>query len=98
MDDRRCLTMSRKELNRLQTLSRVLERRLTRAQAAEQPGLGLRQVERLCRRLRLEGAQGLISRQRGRPSNQKLPDSLRVHALSLVLAQYADFGPTLAAE
>jgi len=49
MDDRGTLTMSRKELNGLQVLNRVLERRLTQPQAAEQLGLGLRQVERLCR-------------------------------------------------
>ena len=98
MDDRGTLTMSGKELNRLQILGRVLERRLTQAKAAEQLGLSLRQVERLCRKLRLEGADGLVSKKRGRASNRKLPDSLREHALSLVLAQYVDFGPTLAAE
>lgn len=98
MDDRGTLTMSGKELNRLQILGRVLERRLTQAKAAEQLGLSLRQVERLCRKLRLEGPDGLVSKKRGRASNRKLPDSLREHALSLVLAQYVDFGPTLAAE
>ena len=36
MDEARFLTMSRKELNRLEILGRVLERRLTQAQAAEQ--------------------------------------------------------------
>ena len=98
MDDRGTLTMSRKELHRLEILGRVLERRLTQAKAAEQLGLSLRQVERLCRKLRLEGPDGLVSKKRGRPGNRKLPDSLREHALSLVLAQYVDFGPTLAAE
>ena len=38
MDDPGCLTMSAKELNRLEVLRRVLERRLTQAQAAEQLG------------------------------------------------------------
>jgi hypothetical protein len=56
MDEARFLTMSRKELNRLEILGRVLERRLTQVQAAEQLGLGVRQVERLCRKLRVEGA------------------------------------------
>ena len=46
MDETGCLTMSRKELNRLEILRRVLERRLTQAKAAEQLGLGVRQVER----------------------------------------------------
>jgi hypothetical protein len=57
MDDTGCLAMSVKELNRLEILSRVLERRLTQTQAADQLGLGVRQVERLCRKLRIEGPQ-----------------------------------------
>ena len=52
--------MSRKELNRLQILNRVLERRLTQSKAAEQLGLSLRQIERLCRKLRLEGPDGRL--------------------------------------
>ena len=55
MDKPGYLTMSSKELNRLEVLRRVLERRLTPAQAAEQLGLGIRQIERLSRRLRIEG-------------------------------------------
>ncbi|MBW2245435.1 MAG: helix-turn-helix domain-containing protein, partial [Deltaproteobacteria bacterium] len=45
MDDAGCLTMSAKELNRLEILGRVLERRLTQTQAAQQLGLSVRQVE-----------------------------------------------------
>jgi transposase len=98
MDELGTLTMSAKELNRLEILGRALERRLTQAQAAEQLGLSLRQVERLCRKLRLDGRQGLVSKKRGRPSHRKLPAALRERALSLVRSRYADFGPTLAAE
>ncbi len=98
MDELGTLTMSTKELNRLEILGRVLERRLTQRQAAEQLDLSVRQVERLCRRLRLKGRQGLISKKRGRPSNRKLPVVLRERALALIQSRYADFGPTLAAE
>jgi hypothetical protein len=98
MDDARTLTMSANELNRLEILGRVLERRLTQSQAAEQLGLSVRQAERLCRKLRLGGRQALVSKKRGRPSNRKLPEALRERALALVLSRYADFGPTLAAE
>ena len=38
MDELGTLTMSAKELNRLEILGRVLERRLTQSQAAEQLG------------------------------------------------------------
>ena len=90
--------MSAKELNRLEVLGRVLERRLTQAQAAGQLGLSVRQAERLCRKLRLEGPQGLVSKKRGRASNRRLPGELREHALGLVQSRYGDFGPTLASE
>jgi hypothetical protein len=38
------------------------------------------------------------SKQRGRPSNNRLPEAYRDLALSLVRERCADFGPTLAAE
>ncbi|MCZ6822702.1 MAG: helix-turn-helix domain-containing protein, partial [Deltaproteobacteria bacterium] len=98
MDSARTLTMSAQELDRLEVLGRVVERRLTQRQAAEQLGLSLRQVERLCRALRQQGASGLVSRKRGRPSNRKLPAAVREHALALVRTHYADFGPTFACE
>ena len=98
MDGARTWTMSAKGLDRFEVLGRVIERRLTQRQAAEQLGLSLRQVERLCRALRSDGAGGLVSRKRGRPSNRKLPGAVREHALDLVRARYADFGPTLACE
>ena len=98
MDDTGCLTMSAKELNRLEILGRVLERRLTQTQAAQQLGLSVRQVERLCRKLRVEGPRGLVSQKRGRVSNRRLPSELRERTLLLVQSCYSDFGPTLAAE
>ncbi len=98
MDKMEILTMSSKELNRLEILGRVLERRLTQVQAAEQLGLGVRQVERLCRKLRVEGPPGLVSKKRGRESNRKFPNGMRERSLGLVQSRYHDFGPTLAAE
>jgi hypothetical protein len=98
MTDAGTVTMSAKELDRLEVLGRVIERRLTQRQAAEQLGLSERQVRRLCRALGEQGAGGLVSRKRGRPSNRKLPVAVRDEALALVRARYADFGPTLAGE
>jgi hypothetical protein len=90
--------MSARELDRLEVLSRVAERRLTQRRAAEQLGLSERQVRRLCRALGQRGAAGLVSRKRGRPSNRKLPAAVRDAAVALVRELYADFGPTLAGE
>ncbi len=77
MKDAGNLTMSTRELDRLEIIGRVLERRLTQCTAAEQLGLSLRQVERLCRAFRSYGAAGLVSRKRGRRSNRKLAAALR---------------------
>jgi len=45
-----------------------------------------------------QGAAGLASRKRERPSNRKLPAAVRDQALTLVRERDADFGPTLAGE
>jgi transposase len=69
-----------------------------RWRAAERLGVSRRQIERLAERYRNEGAIGLVSRQRGKPSHNQLPQGLAGRALSLIRERYADFGPTLACE
>ena len=88
------LTMG--ELDRLQIMTRVAERRLTRRRAAGLLGLSERQVRRLFGRFRRAGPAGLASRRRGRPSNRRLAEATRDRALSLLREHYADFGPTFA--
>jgi hypothetical protein len=92
------LTMSREELDRAEWMLRIHERRTTQAKAAAHLGLSVRQVERLYRAYKAGGAAALLSKKRGRPSAQRLPDVLRTHALALVREKYGDFGPTLACE
>jgi len=98
MKDAETLTMSTQELARLEIIGHVSERRMTQRKASEQLGLSLRQVERLCRAYRADGATGLISRRRGRASNHKLDSALREQTVDLLRRRYADFGPTLACE
>src|ERR687883_1777563 len=90
--------MSKAELSRVDTLARVERGELPVADAAPLLGLSGRQVFRLLARFRAEGAAGLASRRRGRPSNRRLPAAVREAALAAVRERYADFGPTLAAE
>jgi hypothetical protein len=92
------VVMSRSELSRVETLAQVEDGRLPVAQAAALLGLSARQVFRLLGRFRADGAPGLASRRRGRPSNRRLPDEVRAAALTVVRERYADFGPTFAAE
>ena len=44
------------------------------------------------------GAEGLLLKRRGKPSNRAYPQALREHAMALVHAYYRDLAPTLAAE
>lgn len=90
--------MSDKELNRVNVIHAVCEKRLRRRDAASQPELNERQVQRLVNRYRESGAAGLAHGHRGKPGNHCLPESFKLHVLALVHHYYPDFGPTLAAE
>src|SRR5947209_18373215 len=61
--------MSDGELTRLELLRDLDQRRLTVETTAQLLGLERRQVFRLLKAYRSEGATGLISRRRGRPSS-----------------------------
>jgi hypothetical protein len=92
------MSMSTQEFGRLEVLLGVLSGRLRIADASRLIGVCRRQVLRLLCGLRQDGAASLISKRRGRPSNNRLPTAVRELAVSLVRERYADFGPTLAAE
>lgn len=92
------LVMSHGELSRYDTLMRVDRGELRVDDAAALLGLKRRQVFRLLDRMRREGAEGLISRKRGLPSNRRHSDALREQILTIVREHYHDFGPTLARE
>lgn len=92
------LTLSDTELNKLEIIRDVdLERMPARA-AAVVLGVSERQVWRLLRAYRARGAGGLISGKRGRPSNRRTPFDVREAVMTVVRSNYADFGPTFAAE
>lgn len=92
------ITMSMREIDRFKTIQAVVDGNLKPGLAAQRLGLTARQVQRLVRRFCDDGAAGLISRQRGRPSNHQLPADLADAAMRIVRQRYADFGPTLACE
>ena len=90
-------TLSTREMDRLQVVLRIADRRLTQTAGAKILGISDRQMRRICQRFAQQGAAGLESKRRGQ-SNRRLPVELRKEALALVRARYADFGPTLAQE
>lgn len=96
--DRETVAMSHQELDRVGVIRKVVDGELVQREAAHQLGLSVRQVKRLVRAFRAQGAAGLVSRHRGRPSNNRIAASVRDHFIELVRSHYHDFGPTLAHE
>jgi hypothetical protein len=90
--------MSHSELTRLEILQRVEDRRLNQSQAATMLGMTPRQMRRLVRSYRTQGAEGLVSKKRGKIGNHRRPEAFREHILAIIRELYADFGPTLARE
>lgn len=90
--------MSLKEAQRLAVVQRVEAGEISQAQAGAALGISVRQIKRLCRRVREHGPGGLISRRRGKPSNRRIGEGQREHFMALVHQHYADFGPELARE
>lgn len=90
--------MSQRELTRLEVIQRVKRKTLKQHQAAELLSISVRQVKRLCKAYQANGATGLISKRRGQPSNNRLPEKAINKARQLLRTRYPDFGPTLATE
>lgn len=92
------ISMSRRELSRVEVMVQLKAKRMTQVQAAEQLGLTVRQIKRLWHAYQLGGAAALVSKRRGQPSNHQLQADVKSQALNLIESTYPDFGPTLAHE
>lgn len=92
------LSMSVKEINRLEVMQRLDKKQMSQKEAGTILSLSTRQIKRLLKAYRHEGAKGLISKQRGRVSNNRLDEKTTQQALNLLKSKYQGFGPTLAHE
>ena len=90
--------MSERELYRIEVLAQIDDGRLTVENGANMLGLTRRQVFRLLKRYRSDGAPAIRHKARGKPPNNRIHKAKRAYALTLIKENYADFGPTLAAE
>lgn len=92
------LTMSNREIDRLGIVNNVIAGKLTWSEAGDQIALSVRQIGRLCKKMREKGNAGIIHGLRGKPSNHQLKPGLLEKAIELVKSKYSDFGPTFANE
>jgi len=92
------IMMKQADLKRLHVIRKAIDRAVTQKEAAEIIGIGLRQAQRVVRRIRIEGDKGIIHKSRHASSNRAIPDRIKNKALRLFKTKYPDFGPTLASE
>jgi len=92
------ITMSHQEIDRLAVIQQVDSRQLTQKEAASQLNLSVRQIKRLVKRFRDNGAAGLVSKHRGKAANNRLPTKVKNKAIELIRKTYPDFSPTFAHE
>lgn len=90
--------LSIKELKRIEVLGRVKSGSLRLSEAAELGGLSYRQMKRVWARYRAGGAKAIQHGNCGRRSNRGYSEAEREQVVGRYREQYADFGPTLAAE
>jgi len=95
--------MSEEEVRRAGVLGGVAAGELSQVEAAERLGLSHRQVKRLYRRYRQQGARGLVHGNAGKPSHHGQGAQFRNRVLGLVRKHYGGkpgerFGQTLRAE
>lgn len=92
------ISMTPKELSRYGVIKRLIEKEIDGTEASKQLGLSKRQVKRIKARVIKEGARGIIHGQRGKTSNNRIPEDKVKEMKAIIKDKYHDFGPTFAAE
>ena len=78
------ITMSQKELHRLEVIQKIRDERLSVVQAAELLNPSRSQIHRLLQAYDQDGPTGLVSKKRSRPSNRRHSEDFRNAALDLI--------------
>jgi transposase len=89
--NRETVTLSQKELQRVEVISRSVQGTLACDRAAELLALTPRHIKRLKARYRQGSAAALAHASRGRPSHRRLPQRVRDRILGLARTRYAGF-------
>lgn len=91
--------MTQADRDRLVTLRKAKDKKITQRQAAVELQISERQVRRLLSKLRNAGDKSILHGLRGRQSNRKIQEGTKQQAIQILSADvYAGFGPTLACE
>ena len=92
------LQVTNAELRKLKVIEQVIEKKIKQKKAGKLLGLSVRQIIRIVKKVRREGAEGIIHQLRGQESNRKHGDKFKEKVLGWCRTKYEGFGPTLAQE
>jgi hypothetical protein len=92
------ITMNQKESNRLYVIRQAIDKALNQEQAAALLSLSARQVRRIVRNVRKDGAAGICHKSRGKRAHNRIADKVKDKATALCRDTYKEFGPTHASE
>ena len=92
------ITMSQQEVLRLQVIEKLKDRALSQSEASKILKISCRQIKRLLRLYKQQGANGLVSKKRNKPSNNRINEATKQNILALVKEKYIDFGPSFLGE
>ena len=92
------LRVTNGELRKLKVIEQVIEKKIKQKKAGKLLDLSVRQIIRLVKKIRREGAKGVIHRLRGRESNRKHEEEFEQKVVKIYRKEYEGFGPTLAQE
>lgn len=98
METRETIRLDSKAQQRLYVLTHLLAGEVTLAQAAAVLQLSPRQVDRLARRFREQGAAALVHGNRGRTPVNRTSDTIRSRLVELATTEFAGFNPVHLAE
>lgn len=92
------ITMNEKELERFEIITRLIAKGIRAREAAKLLDISIRQIKRLKAKVKDNGAEGLIHKNRGKISNRKTDPKIIAKAEKYLKKDYSDFGPTFAGE
>jgi len=92
------LTLSTKEIDRLMLISQIEQEKISVLEASSLMELSQRQIYRILKRVKAEGAKGIMHKLRGRISNRGYPEELKEEIIKIYKKRYSDYGPTLFSE
>ncbi len=90
--------MTEKELSSYNLIAQVIQKKLSQMKASELLGITDRHFRRLLKAYKNEGPTALVSKRRGKPSNNKIPEDIRSKVIEILKGRYKGFGPTFASE